>query len=740
MDEQVKRLEAEINAKDEALNQLKAKAKAFAEAMTGEKRQLESTLAATKAELTDLKTKAKLFADNVKAQIVADKDKMNALEKLVQMKEQELTALQTQAKSGDMDMGQNDESKQKELTALEMSLRNSFEMEKEAMKNEWTQKQNEMMTKLQEEHAKSLQNLQESMKATNSETSRTNSMQLQAEKARLEREFNASRNQLESQLREVKDCHAKEIQTISQRASELDAQLAKTTEQLNTATQQLTTASQQARDLEANASAQSMTQANQLAQMEQNLSAISAILQQLVPMAMTTDCLAMLQSLQQEWTMMQSDYSKLQQQLQEAASNLAASQTQAATLMSSLNSTTADYQNQIKSLQEQLSSANANVQSLQSRLAEETSAKDGIMNQLNEVRMELSHEKSQHKSQSSDLAAIQTELTTTKDALQALEGKYISEKASWSQLESSLTKEKQELAGKHDKYMKEEEEKKAKVKQYVQALTVEKQKAVESITQLTTELENARKSLQEKDGMFEKRMNEVKSKTMDKFSEHERVIQKSKEDNDRLVDQIKKLESEIKLLQTKKKEAEDETMESLKKKRLAAKAETQKLANDLEAIQKRAAMLVDITGNKCTQQSKHIDLLQEKVLESIHALSHQKKCDLSNLNELCHVVDSPRMSTNLPGPPMGLNKVDDEVTRVFDKMTALSNVTERLCDLMLEEGDMSFKDIVLERVVKQFSACFAHPPYQSHNSKSDEAELLHQRSSSSTQPPDSPVA
>ena len=71
-------------------------------------------------------------------------------------------------------------------------------------------------------------------------------------------------------------------------------------------------------------------------------------------------------------------------------------------------------------------------------------------------------------------------------------------------------------------------------------------------------------------------------------------------------------------------------------------------------------------------------------------------------------------------------------------MTTLSNVTDRLCDLMLEDGDLSLKDLVIERVVKQFSACFVHAPA---HAKPDEAGLLHQRSSSSsTQPPDSPTA
>ncbi|KAF0692267.1 Aste57867_16635 [Aphanomyces stellatus] len=365
------------------------------------------------------------------------------------------------------------------------------------------------------------------------------------------------------------------------------------------------------------------------------------------------------------------------------------------------------YEKLVKDEDEKKQKVKAYVQNLQAEKQKASDAADAHAKQAVELKMELEHAKSNHQSQSAM-------------ALQQAQQEWTAKEAQWAT-------EKAELSQKHDKYVKDEEEKKQKVKAYVQALTADKQKAVD----------DADKQIKERDALNEKRLAEIKAKTMTKFAEHEAVIKKGTEDLEALRQQMttmqQKYEMEIKGLQSKKKEAEDETMDVLKKKRLAAKAETQKLANDLEGIQKRAAMLVDVTGNKCSHQSKQLEVLQERVMEAIHVVSHHKKCDLSNLTELAQIVTSPRMSTaNLPGPVMGLNKIDDDVSHVFDQMAALTNVTERLVDLTLEEDDLSLKEIVLERVKKQFSACFVHPHY----AKADEAGLLHQRMSSNM--PESP--
>jgi hypothetical protein len=76
-------------------------------------------------------------------------------------------------------------------------------------------------------------------------------------------------------------------------------------------------------------------------------------------------------------------------------------------------------------------------------------------------------------------------------------------------------------------------------------------------------------------------------------------------------------------------------------------------------------------------------------------------------------------------------------------MATLQAVTERLCDLMLDEPDLSLKDILMERLSKQLNVCFVHASAMSHSSpssssssssshlyaKPDEAELLHHSSS-----------
>ncbi|KDO33944.1 hypothetical protein SPRG_01222 [Saprolegnia parasitica CBS 223.65] len=105
MDAEVARQTADAAAKEASLNELKTKTKAFADAMTAEKKQLEASLATAKAELADIKVKATAFADNVHAQIVAEKDHVHALESQVQAKEAKLVTLKAQPASPSLDQG-----------------------------------------------------------------------------------------------------------------------------------------------------------------------------------------------------------------------------------------------------------------------------------------------------------------------------------------------------------------------------------------------------------------------------------------------------------------------------------------------------------------------------------------------------------------------------------------------------------------------------------------------------------
>ncbi|EQC31867.1 hypothetical protein SDRG_10386 [Saprolegnia diclina VS20] len=743
MDAEVARLTADAAAKEASLNELKTKAKAFAEAMTAEKKQLEASLAAAKAELADIKVKAKAFADNVRAQIVAEKDRVHALESQVQAKEAELATLKAQPASPSLDLGPSEADIAAAVATKEREMQQRLDEAMETMRAQLAQSRADNERRLQgtqDEHARTVQMLQEQIKTLSDVSSdvSTASSQWAFEKAQLEQDARNAHTQLEAQIRSLAESHARELEHVQ----------ATSRAHVDELTAQLATAATHTQSLQANASTSESASASRATALQETLQTVAGLLEQLVPMATSSDPVALAQALQAsvrdaattqqslegrverleaDKATIESDKTAVETALRDATSALetakaaaSSAQTQLASLQSETSWAASGLQSQLASLQDQLRTATDELHSHKEMLSRETAQKDALQIELNELRMELSHEKSQHKSQSSDVASLQAELAASK--AQTVQ----------------LSQEKSELAARHDRFLKDEEEKKVKVKQYVQALTTEKQKAIDGLGQVTADLEGAKKAIAEKDGLFEKRMAEIKAKTMDKFADHERVITKAKEETDRLNDVIKKLEAEIKSLSAKKKEAEDETMESLKKKRLAAKTETQKLANDLEGIQRRAAMFADVTSNKCVQQTKQIDLLQEKVLESIHAISHQKKCDISSLHELCVVQDSPRMSANLPGPAMGLTKVDDEISRVFDKMTTLSNVTDRLCDLMLEDGDLSLKDLVIERVVKQFSACFVHAPA---HAKPDEAGLLHQRSSSSsTQPPDSPTA
>ncbi|KAH9126028.1 hypothetical protein LEN26_009461 [Aphanomyces euteiches] len=593
MDAEVARLKAELTAKDETLNQLKVKAKAFAEAMTNEKKGLEGQLTQAKNEMNDLKTKAKAFADNVKAQILAEKERVQVLEKQLQ-EARAATPVATQAESPSVD------------------------------------------------------------------------------KAAIEHQFRA---QSEAQLAEMRQS----IQRLSEESNGRMNQVV--------------------------AALQSMTQ-----------SASSDVTQLLNDVQVVVNAKLALER----------QVSTLESDKQLARTNSASLADKLRSEMIAIEAECAKLRSQESTLRMEIGQAQQRARELEAELAREkmsnSSQTDGLQDTVRKLESELSQERMNHQNQVQDqVRKLESELAEERSSRQNQVQGALQE---WQAKEAAWAAEKKDIVQKHEKFLKEEEEKKQKVKAYVAALTAEKQKALEDVD----------KQLKERDALHEKRMAEVKAKTMAKFTEHESVIKKGQEELEALrqlmASTTQKYEAEIKMLQTKKKEAEEETMEILKKKRLAAKAETQKLANDLEGIQKRAAMLVDVTGNKCSHQAKQLEVLQERVLEAIHVVSHQKKCDISNLNELSQVVTSPRMNAaNLPGPAIGLNKIDEDVSHVIDQMTALSNVTERLVDLTLEDSDLSLKEIVLDRMKKQFSACFVHQ-----YTKSDEAGLLRQRSSSATAP------
>ncbi|ETV92757.1 hypothetical protein H310_12987 [Aphanomyces invadans] len=670
---EIARLKAESAAKDETLNQLKVKAKAFAEALTNEKKSLEAQLAQSRNEMNELKTKAKAFADNVKAQIIVEKERVQQLEKQLHAKDAEL------------------------LQQLQQHVSIAAPPERDEWKAQVDQLTQQLATdrQLHAERVAQLEHLAQQRvaeKAVLEQQLQQLQWQHTQDSAQREQGSASLNEQLAALRHENQDCH-RQVQSVVMALQALTFSVATNVEELVAAAQaawqaktaRVASLELSVASLEEEKQVSRTTSASLSDKHRQDMAALESSKDQLQAdlAARIGECTV----LRGEGVAKDLECANLKRQLAQATADFDAKCAEAAQTASKGQETLAECAN----LSGQV---------------------DALTCQVRELEMELSHAKSNHASQSGLAAAHALAL---EEAVRE-----------WKAKEAAWNTAKQDMQDAHDKFIKDEEEKKVKVKAYIQALSAEKQKAVEDVE----------KQVKERDLAHEKRMADVKAKTMAKFAEHEAVIKKSQEELEAVRAQMAKAqqtyEAEIKALQAKKKEAEDETMEVLKKKRLAAKAETQKLASDLEGVQKRAAMLVDVTGNKCSHQSKQLEVLQERVLEAIHVVSHHKKCDLSSLNDLAQIVTSPRMNSgNLPGPALGLNKIDEDVSHVFDQMTALTNVTERLVDLTLEENDLSLKEIVVDRMKKQFSACFVHQ-----YAKSDEDGLLRQRTSSTM--PESP--
>ncbi|RQM20836.1 hypothetical protein B5M09_009914 [Aphanomyces astaci] len=672
------RLRAEVASKDDTLNQLKVKAKAFAEALTNDKKSLEAQLMQSRNEMNELKTKAKAFADNVKTQILVEKERVQLLEKQLHAKDIEL--LQQQ---------------QQHATAATPPLN-----EGDAVTYQWKAQVDQLTVQLatdRQVHAERVSQLEQLAQQRMAEkaTLEQKLQQLQWQHTQDSAQHEQSMHDQVATLRQENQESARQVQSVVLALQALTLSNGTNVEALVAAARD----AWQAKDAQVRALEHTVASLED----EKNLTRTNS--------ASLSDKyrgdIVVLEGVRDQ---LEADLASLKADGVVLRSDCAAKDVECTNLRAQLAQATADVDvkaAEVTQVREALAIEGRNAATECANLRGQVEA---LASQVRELDMELQHAKSNHASQSSGLAAAQA-LALEESARE------------WKAKEAAWNVAKLEMQAAHDKFVRDEEEKKVKVKTYIQNLTADKQKALEDVD----------KQVKERDLAHEKRLVDIKAKTMAKFAEHEAVIKKGHEDLEALRSQmVKAQQAEIKSLQAKKKEAEDETMEVLKKKRLAAKAETQKLANDLEGVQKRAAMLVDVTGNKCTHQSKQLEVLQERVLEAIHVVSHHKKCDLTTLNDLAQIVTSPRMSAgNLPGPALGLNKIDEDVSHVFDQMAALTNVTERLVDLTLEESDLSLKEIVVDRMKKQFSACFVHQ-----YAKSDEDGLLHQRTSSTM--PESP--
>jgi len=136
MEQEIARLKSEIAAKDDSLNQLRTKAKAFAEALTHEKKQLEAQLNQSISELNELKAKAKAFADNVKVQILNEKERVQVLEKQALVKDNEIVQLKLKEASSSS-AKKDDEDKESRLAAKDREMHErtqAFEQQLNALK------------------------------------------------------------------------------------------------------------------------------------------------------------------------------------------------------------------------------------------------------------------------------------------------------------------------------------------------------------------------------------------------------------------------------------------------------------------------------------------------------------------------------------------------------------------------------------------------------------------------------
>jgi chromosome segregation ATPase len=667
-EDELARLRTEVHAKDETLNQLKLKTKAFVDNMRGElaaekkkvaeleqqlkaaaaiataapaleasgehQQQLESLKkemqAATHRE-QELKARAKTFADSMKSQLAAEKDKALKLEAELQDKTAALTQAKSSAASASTEemaslqvqlsqanqqvamMGdrlRNAEAQATESASLADQLRRELEELQAASKQQNAQLQGEI--ELLKSHERDLESVVD--------TQRSSASMLSAEHSRLE-EAERRGEELGRQLEQYKI----ENEHLQKQLLDKDFQL----EQLDNYRKK------------ADASEAKMNESR-------------------------------------------AEVAVLRGQLQAKSDELAGFQCQTCeALKLELGELQGTKQQLVSAQQRQEELAKQNVQ-LSEQVAQRDASVDKLredagrlMTELAQLQAQLSSSKSSSFETKQRSEAAEVERLKAEEALKTLQQRCV-------QLESTNV----ELAASVAAATKDSLEKRQKAKALVISLTNEKQTLADAKSELQKEVERLRMELNQRNVEAEKRLKQLQEESSHKMAQSSSSIQGLSDEISTLkqtlaiVQESEKNQQRAKELASAKREVEDAN-----KKRLAAKAETQKLALELESMHKCLTHLAEHAGATCMGDVRKMNQLHDRVSEALQVLekraaasSSGKKAAGNSANVEAEAEDlrGPETATatsptgsarSLTGfPASGTKKVEDSITQVDERV------------------------------------------------------------------------
>lgn len=639
---EITRLKNEVHAKEETLSQLKLKTKAFVDNMRGElatekkkvtdlEEQLKHSkdaagispqspaeLEALKKEVAvvthrenELKAKAKSFADSMKAQLQAEKDKTHKLEQDLQEKAAALALAQASVASSNashdllslddpVPLKKDDEmaalqsqlqTAQQELEAMGDRVRSTEELatqrarDASTVRNELESLQFSSSQQLERLRAEISalktreQDLENSLSSQKSPDGSTEAA-LAEERSQLEealakyhevvhqlQQYKIENEHLQKQLQD-KDFQLEQLGSYRQKAEESEEKARTLTGELASLQAQLQTKSEEA--------ARSCVKCDEL---KRELSEISALYEKVnigrsqsdIQLAEAHTALSSLQSVQQS-------YAAAKERLDEVSK-------------------------QNMELNEKVFQKESEVNNLKSDVQKLTAEMSTLQDQVTASRSDSSSRRQQSES-------VLAEKQKVDEALHEIQGRY-----------AQLERKNQELLGSIESINKENNDKRQKAKALVISLSNEKQTLSEARSELQKEVDRLRMELNQRNVENERRLKQLSDENNQKVAQSTSNLQSLSDEIGTLkqtlmiVQESEKNQQRAKELANAKREVEDSN-----KKRLAAKAETQKLAVELENVQRCLNHLSENANMNCTASIRKMTLLHERVHEALHVL------------------------------------------------------------------------------------------------------------------------
>ncbi|CEG45934.1 uncharacterized protein PHALS_02267 [Plasmopara halstedii] len=299
--------------------------------------------------------------------------------------------------------------------------------------------------------------------------------------------------------------------------------------------------------------------------------------------------------------------------------------------------------------------------------------------ELQKSSTELADLKSQHNALMSDSTqhrqlseSIHVDLQKVEETRNELQAKCI-----------NLDKKNKELTTAIESINKENTDKRQKAKALVQTLVGEKTSLLEARSHLQKEVDRLRMEVNQRNVDNDQQLKTLRDETNEKAAENLITIQSLTDEVAKLkrtlttVQESEKVQQRAKELAAAKREIEDSN-----KKRLAAKAETQKLAVELENMHRCLDHITTHVNAVCTDNFQQIALVQGHVKEALEVLksragsgAQNKKVPEEDPTIKVEALSDIRCGNTQQNP--GAKRLEENVSRVSEQIRQLVDITEQ---------------------------------------------------------------